>query len=160
MRIEFARSGISTNLRIGAAFDLLSASKTDRHRIVDAAIFDEAESHFGTPATIAIDFFKCRAPCAAARSLAANGRSLPSAVGSAAFVVGRRARPLEATRSTACRLQWSVNDRRDVLPSTPPGSLSLLQVSINLEEVQKQSADTSQYRFIHQAEGVARSAPI
>src|SRR6202165_29101 len=30
----------------------------DRHRIVDAAIFDEAEPHFGTPAKIAIDFFK------------------------------------------------------------------------------------------------------
>src|SRR5258706_7752193 len=30
----------------------------DRHRIVGAAIFDEAESHFGTPAKIAIDFFK------------------------------------------------------------------------------------------------------
>src|SRR6202023_1095130 len=30
----------------------------DRHRIVSAAIFDEAESHFGTPAKIAIDFFK------------------------------------------------------------------------------------------------------
>src|SRR5260370_24734072 len=30
----------------------------DRHRVVGAAIFDEAESHFGTPAKIAIDFFK------------------------------------------------------------------------------------------------------
>src|SRR6266550_5038773 len=31
----------------------------DRHRIVGAAIFDKAESHFGTPAKIAIDFLKC-----------------------------------------------------------------------------------------------------
>ena len=30
----------------------------DRHRIVGAAIFDEAESHVRTPAKIAIDFFK------------------------------------------------------------------------------------------------------
>ena len=30
----------------------------DRHRIVDAAIFDEAEFHFGTPAKIAIDFLR------------------------------------------------------------------------------------------------------
>jgi len=28
------------------------------HRVVGAAIFDEAKSHFGTPAKIAIDFFK------------------------------------------------------------------------------------------------------
>src|SRR2546429_6432675 len=30
----------------------------DRHRIVGAAIFDEAESHVRVPATIAINFFK------------------------------------------------------------------------------------------------------
>src|SRR5882757_8663572 len=30
----------------------------DRHRVVGAAIFDEAESHFGTPAKIAIDFLR------------------------------------------------------------------------------------------------------
>ena len=30
----------------------------DRHRIVGTAIFDEAESHFGTPAKIAIDFLR------------------------------------------------------------------------------------------------------
>jgi hypothetical protein len=30
----------------------------DRHRIVGAAIFDEAKSHFGTPAKIAIDFLR------------------------------------------------------------------------------------------------------
>jgi hypothetical protein len=30
----------------------------DRHRVVDAAIFDEAESRFGTRAKIAIDFLR------------------------------------------------------------------------------------------------------
>jgi hypothetical protein len=30
----------------------------DRHRVVGAVIFDEAESHFGTPAKIAIDFLR------------------------------------------------------------------------------------------------------
>jgi hypothetical protein len=30
----------------------------DRHRIVGAAIFNEAESHFGAPAKIAIDFLR------------------------------------------------------------------------------------------------------
>src|SRR4051794_32265089 len=45
----------------------------DRHWIVGAAIFDKTESHFGAPAKIAIDFLKCRAPCAAARSLAQTG---------------------------------------------------------------------------------------
>src|SRR6476659_9129461 len=30
----------------------------DRHRVVGAAIFDEAESHFGAPAKIAIDFLR------------------------------------------------------------------------------------------------------
>src|SRR6202007_106265 len=30
----------------------------DPHRVVGAAIFDEAESHFGTPAKIAIDFLR------------------------------------------------------------------------------------------------------
>src|SRR5258705_13951373 len=30
----------------------------DPHRIISAAIFDEATSHFGTPAKIAIDFLR------------------------------------------------------------------------------------------------------
>src|SRR5258705_11653913 len=30
----------------------------DSHRIISAAIFDEAKSHFGTPAKIAIDFLR------------------------------------------------------------------------------------------------------
>src|ERR1700682_5031842 len=30
----------------------------DRHRVIGAAIFDEAKSHFGTPAKIAIDFLR------------------------------------------------------------------------------------------------------
>src|SRR6516165_4251782 len=42
------------------------------HRIIGAAIFDEAESHVRVPAIL-----KCRAPCAAARSLAVNARSPP-----------------------------------------------------------------------------------
>src|SRR3982074_2166927 len=30
----------------------------DRHRVIGAAIFDEAKSHFGTPAKITIDFLR------------------------------------------------------------------------------------------------------
>jgi hypothetical protein len=30
----------------------------DRHRVVSTAVLDEAESHFGTPAKIAIDFLR------------------------------------------------------------------------------------------------------
>src|ERR1700687_3967157 len=110
----------------------------DRHRIVDAAIFDEAESHFGTPAKIAIDFFKISRSMRS-RSFSRCKRAISAAWspgGSAACVVGRRAaaggsppaprwftqrrstesrrpsslatdpieRPLEATRSIACRL--------------------------------------------------------
>src|SRR6202043_2251554 len=118
----------------------------DRHRIVSAAIFDEAESHFGTPAKIAIDFFKMSRSMRN-RSLSRCKRAISaawSADGSVACVVGRRAaavgsrpaprsstqrrstesrrpsslatdpieRPLEATRSTACRLYSSVKDPR------------------------------------------------
>src|SRR6266567_1091262 len=111
----------------------------DRHRIVGAAIFDKAESHFGTPAKIAIDFFKMSRSMRS-RSFSRCKRAISaawSADGSVACVVGRRAaavgssraaprcstqrrntesrrpsslatdpteRPLEATRSTACRL--------------------------------------------------------
>src|ERR1700738_5028950 len=110
----------------------------DRHRVVSAAIFDEAESHVRVPAKIAIDFFKmsrsmrsrsfsrCRRAISAAWS--ADG-SVACVVGPRAAPVGSRpaprnstqrrntesrrpsslatdpiARPLEATRSTACRL--------------------------------------------------------
>src|SRR6202790_3176654 len=118
----------------------------DRHRVVGAAIFDEAEFHFGTPAKIAIDFFKMSRSIRS-RSFSRCKRAISaawSADGSVPCVVGRRAaavgsspapccstqrrntesrrpsslatdpieRPLEATRSTACRLYSSVNDRR------------------------------------------------
>src|SRR6266850_2323539 len=110
----------------------------DPHRIVDAAILDEAESHVRTPAKIAIDFFKMSRSIRS-RSFSRCRRAISaawSADGSVACVVGRRAaavgsrpaprnstqrrntesrrpsslatdpieRPLEATRSTACRL--------------------------------------------------------
>src|SRR6266852_2685362 len=110
----------------------------DRHRIIGTALFDEAESHFGTPAKIAIDFFKMSRSMPS-RSFSLCKRAISaawSADGSVACVVGLRAaavgsrpaprcstqrrntesrspsslatdpieRPLEATRSTACRL--------------------------------------------------------
>src|ERR1700758_2382596 len=110
----------------------------DHHRIVGAAIFDEAESHFGTPAKIAMDFFKISRSMRS-RSFSRCKRTISaawSADGSVACVVGRRVaavgssraprcsthrrstesrrpsslatdpieRPLDATRSTACRL--------------------------------------------------------
>jgi hypothetical protein len=108
------------------------------HRIISAAIFDEAKSHFGTPAKIAIDFFKMSRSMRS-RSFSRCKRAISaawSADGRGACVVGRRdaavgsrpaprsstqrrktesrrpsslatdpiERPLEATRSTACRL--------------------------------------------------------
>src|ERR1700681_1687047 len=110
----------------------------DPHRVISAAIFDEAKSHFGTPAKITIDFFKMSRSMRS-RSFSRCKRAISaawSADGSVACVVGRRAaavgsrpaprcstqrrktesrrpsslatepieRPLEATRSTACRL--------------------------------------------------------
>src|SRR6202007_1876584 len=110
----------------------------DRHRVVGAAIFDEAESHVRTPAKIAIDFFKMSRSMRS-RSFSRCKRAISaacSADGSVACVVGRcdaavgsrpaprsstqrrktesrspsslatepSDRPLEATRSTACRL--------------------------------------------------------
>src|SRR5437899_9706531 len=46
------------------------------HRVGIAMVLDEAEAHVRVPAKIAIDFFlKCPAPCAAARSPGADGRS-------------------------------------------------------------------------------------
>src|SRR6201998_4146340 len=110
----------------------------DLHRIVRAAIFDEAESHFWTPAKIAIDFFKMSRSMRS-RSFSRCKRAISaswSADGSVACVVGRRVaavgssraprcsthrrstesrrprslatdpieRPLDRTRSTACRL--------------------------------------------------------
>src|SRR6202045_1038843 len=65
----------------------------DRHRIVDAAIFDEAEPHFGTPAKIAIDFFKMSRSMRS-RSFSRCKRAISaawSAEGSVACVVGCRA---------------------------------------------------------------------
>nr|WP_247521689.1 hypothetical protein [Bradyrhizobium sp. 190] len=65
----------------------------DPHRIVGAPIFDEAESHFGTPAKIAIDFFKMSRSMRS-RSFSRCKRATSaawSADGSVACVVGRRA---------------------------------------------------------------------
>src|SRR6266540_2536112 len=64
-------------------------------------------------------FLKCRAPCASARSPAANGRSLPHGPPTAAS---------PALSGAASPTSFH---------PTPPGSSSLLQVSINSEEVQR-----------------------
>src|SRR3982074_939421 len=97
-------------------------------------------------------FLKYRAPCAAARSLAANGRSLrrlppgptlfhptpQHGIAQPEFLGHRSDRT--ATRCYEInRLPLVVVRKRPTLTSfhpTPPGSLSLLQVSINSEEVQ------------------------
>ncbi|MEY9266809.1 hypothetical protein ABIF23_006204 [Bradyrhizobium elkanii] len=116
-------------------------------------------------------FLKYRAPCAAARSLAANARSLPrgppTAASPALWGAPRRRRRLQpgpsllhpppqhgiaqakllghrsdrapARRYEVNRLPLVVVRKRPTLTSfhpTPPGSSSLLQVSINSEEVQ------------------------
>src|ERR1700692_1827786 len=113
-------------------------------------------------------FLKCRAPCAAARSLAANGRSPPRGPPTAASPALWGAAPPPSPGSTLLpptpqhgiaqakflghrsdraatrshqidRLPLVVVRKRPTLPSfhpTPPGSSSLLQVSINSEEVQ------------------------
>src|SRR5579883_2757915 len=115
-------------------------------------------------------FLKCRAPCAAARSPAANERSLPRgppmAASPALWAPRRRHRlqpgpsllhPPAQHRIAQAKLPGHRSDRpparryeinclplvvvrkRPTLTSfhpTPPGSSSLLQVSINSEEVQ------------------------
>src|SRR6266702_1106112 len=108
-------------------------------------------------------FLKCRAPCATARSPAANGRSPPHgpptaaspALWGAATPPSARAQPHvappnAATPNRAARALWPPTRPIDRLPlivlrkrpaltsfhPTPPGSSSLLQVSINSEEVQ------------------------
>src|SRR4029077_7383502 len=65
----------------------------DPHRVVGAAIFDEAKPHFGTPAKIAIDFFKMSRSIRS-RSFSRCKRAISaawSADGSVACVVGRAA---------------------------------------------------------------------
>src|SRR5882757_9586053 len=114
-------------------------------------------------------FVKCRAPCAAARSLAANGRSPPrgpptaaspaswgaatppSAPGPALLYpppqhriaqtkfLGDRSDRAATRRDQINCLPLVVIRKRPTLTSfhpTPPGSSSLLQVSISSEEVQ------------------------
>src|SRR5450432_2991337 len=64
-----------------------------RYRVIGTAIFDEAESHFGTPAKIAIDFFKMSRSMRS-RSFSRCKRAISaawSADGSVACVVGRQA---------------------------------------------------------------------
>src|SRR5882724_6713576 len=112
-------------------------------------------------------FLKCRAPCAAARSLAANGRSPrrgpPTAASPASWGRRRRLPPRPTLlypppqhgiaqakflghrsdrAATRCdqinRLPLVVVRKRPTSTSfhpTPPGSSSLLQVSISSEEV-------------------------
>ena len=100
-------------------------------------------------------FLKCRAPSASARSPAANARSLPHGppgptqfhpapqhgLAQAKFLGHRSDRA--ATRSHQInRLPLIVGRKRPTLTSfhsTPPGSSSLLQVSINSEEVHRRS---------------------
>jgi hypothetical protein len=63
------------------------------HRVIVAAIFDEAESHVRVPAKIAIDFFKMSRSIRS-RSFSRLSWAISeawSAVGSAACVAGRRA---------------------------------------------------------------------
>src|ERR1700676_2658578 len=96
-------------------------------------------------------FLKCRAPCATSLSPAANGRSRPRSppgppllhptpqygIAKAKFLGHRSDRA--ATRCYEInRLPLVVVRKRPTLTSfhpTPPGSPSLLQVSINSEEV-------------------------
>src|ERR1700731_1220453 len=101
-------------------------------------------------------FLKCRAPCAAARSLAANERSPPRrrrrlppsptllhpapqhGIAQAKFL-GHRSDRATARSHQINGLPLIVVRKRPTLTSfhsTPPGSPSLLQVSINSEEVQ------------------------
>src|SRR5712671_6276863 len=116
-------------------------------------------------------FLKCRAPCAAARSLVANGRSRPHgpptaaspALWGAAPPPSALARPhavppSAAKQNRAGQVPWPPTNRAaarshqiDRLPlvvvrkrptltcfhPTPPGSPSLLQVSIDSEEVHR-----------------------
>jgi hypothetical protein len=124
----------------------------DRHGVVGAAIFDEAESHVRTPAKIAIDFFKMSRSMRKRPFSAANEpprpRGPPSpaqfhpapqhGIAQAKFL-GHRPDRATARSHQIDRLPLIVVRKRPTLTSfhpTPPGSSSLLQVSINSEEVQ------------------------
>src|ERR1700739_1485254 len=104
---EFTVSGGSRALRarppgiVASRRDAEHAAH-DLHRIVRAAIFDEAESHFWTPAKIAIDFFKMSRSMRS-RSFSRCKRAISaawSADGSVAGVVGRRAGSMRCLRSS------------------------------------------------------------
>jgi hypothetical protein len=113
----------------------------DRHRIVGAAIFDEAESHFGPPAKIAIDFFKmsrsmrsrsfsrCRRAISAAWSADGSGACV---VGRRAAAVGSRPAPRHSTqrRNTESRRPSSLppirSSDRSKRPDRPLGACSRL----------------------------------
>src|SRR5213592_968679 len=94
---EVTIGGGSPALRAGAPGIIAGRRDTehvaqDRHRVVGAAIFDEAESHFGPPAKIAIYFFKMSRSMRS-RSFSRCKRAISaawSADGSVACVVGRR----------------------------------------------------------------------
>src|SRR3954454_4063820 len=99
-------------------------------------------------------FLKCHAPCAIARSLAANERSPPRGppgptllhpapqhrIAQAKLLGHRSDRAATRCDQINC-LPLVVVRKRATLTSfhpTPPGSSRLLQVSINSEEVQKE----------------------
>src|SRR5882672_3962651 len=90
----------------------------DRHRVVSAAIFDEAESHVRVPAKIAIDFFKMSRSMRS-RSFSRCKRAISaawSADGTVACVVGRH-----AADAGSCR---TLSTQRRSTESRRPSSLA------------------------------------
>src|ERR1700676_1093904 len=86
----------------------------DRHRVVGAAIFDEAESHVRTPAKIAIDFFKMSRSMRS-RSFSRCKRAISaawSADGSVACVVGRRDAAVGSRPAPRCSTQRRKTESR------------------------------------------------
>ena len=93
--------------------------------LVGTAIFDEAESHFGTPAKTAIDFLKCHAPMRS-RSFSRCKRAISaawSAEGSVACVVACRAAAVGSRLDPRCSTQ-----RRNT-ESRRPSSLATVRSS-------------------------------
>src|SRR5579864_7913394 len=79
----------------------------DPHRIVDTAIFDEAESHVRCPAKIAIDFFKMSRSMRN-RSISCCKRQISAAWsddGSAACVIGRCDAAVVSCPASRCSTQ-------------------------------------------------------
>src|SRR6202022_3825303 len=99
----------------------------DRHGVVGAAIFDEAESHVGTPAKIAIDFLKKQLrhppewPATRSPAIWPSAEGWRGRGGDIVAHIGRHPDPCSSCRAGACcRIKPQSCGRSPSRPSTYP----------------------------------------